>query len=462
MDLEKPEQPQLPMWSRAFSSTTEWSLHVDKGASQVGQDPGRPKTGSGDKFQRQRELLEQKQKQKRLQSATLIKATDGRRRPMSSMLERHAYDGPLREASGKDVDELDSDGQCKTDVKTPKKQKQPLILASKPKELELDRNRNSPEEEVLENRPVTHNPWRRSSSVLSLDTPSECRMAQVHDAAGTNMLMPGDSQAFEREDIGTLEEILLKSTFDFVHAPCPKGVTVKCRITRDKKGVDRGLYPTYYLHLERADKKLFLLAGRKRKKSATSNYLISVDPTDLSRNGESFIGKLRSNLFGTSFTVFDGGDNPKRSSHKDHARSEIAAVVYDTNVLGFKGPRKMTVLIPIVDEATERNSVRPTSDSESLIERFKTGRLENVLRLSNKQPVWNEDTQSYVLNFHGRVTQASVKNFQLVHDKDVETIIMQFGRVTEDHFSMDYSYPLCALQAFAIALSSFDSKLACE
>lgn len=37
----------------------------------------------------------------------------------------------------------------------------------------------------------------------------------------------------------------------------------------------------------------FLLAGRKRKKSKTSNYLISVDPTDLSRKGESFIGKLR-------------------------------------------------------------------------------------------------------------------------------------------------------------------------
>ena len=37
----------------------------------------------------------------------------------------------------------------------------------------------------------------------------------------------------------------------------------------------------------------FLLAGRKRKKSATSNYLISTDPTDLSRGGESYVGKLR-------------------------------------------------------------------------------------------------------------------------------------------------------------------------
>jgi len=32
--------------------------------------------------------------------------------------------------------------------------------------------------------------------------------------------------------------------------------------------------------------------------------------------------------------------------------------------------------------------------------------------------VYVTDTQSYVLNFHGRVTQASVKNFQIVHDND--------------------------------------------
>ncbi len=66
------------------------------------------------------------------------------------------------------------------------------------------------------------------------------------------------------------------------------------------------------------------------------------------------------------------------------------------------------------------------------------------------------------LSLFSRVTQASVKNFQIVHDNDLEYIIMQFGRVAEDIFTMDYRYPMCALQAFGIALSSFDSKLACE
>lgn len=86
--------------------------------------------------------------------------------------------------------------------------------------------------------------------------------------------------------------------------------------------MDRGLYPTYFLHLEREDgKKVFLLAGRKRKKSTTSNYIISTDPTDLSRGGESFVAKLRSNILGTQFTLYDDG-------HKFSSRQELAGIVY--------------------------------------------------------------------------------------------------------------------------------------
>lgn len=79
---------------------------------------------------------------------------------------------------------------------------------------------------------------------------------------------------------------------EFVLRPAPQGRTVRCRLTRDKKGMDRGMYPSYFLHLD-AEKKVFLLAGRKRKRSKTANYLISSDPTNLSRGGENFIGKLR-------------------------------------------------------------------------------------------------------------------------------------------------------------------------
>lgn len=88
---------------------------------------------------------------------------------------------------------------------------------------------------------------------------------------------------------------------------------------------------------------------------------------------------------------------------------------------------------------------------------------EDVQILKNKQPKWNEQVGAYVLNFNGRVTRASVKNFQLCNTAIApDTVLMQFGRVGKDSFNMDYQYPLCALQAFGIALSSFDYKIACE
>ncbi|XP_057559984.1 tubby-related protein 3 isoform X1 [Hippopotamus amphibius kiboko] len=258
----------------------------------------------------------------------------------------------------------------------------------------------------------------------------------------------------------------IESLEGFAYSPAPRGVTVKCRITRDKKGVDRGLFPTYYMHLEKDEnRKIFLLAGRKRKKSKTSNYLISTDPTDLSREGESYIGKLRSNLMGTKFTVYDHGVSPAKAQglvDKAYTRQELAAVCYETNVLGFKGPRKMSVIIPGMNMSHERIPFQPRSEHESLLSKWQNKAMENLIELRNKSPVWNDDTQSYVLNFHGRVTQASVKNFQIVHENDPDYIVMQFGRVADDMFTLDYNYPLCALQAFAIGLSSFDSKLACE
>uniref|UniRef100_A0A8C0K2F3 Tubby-like protein n=1 Tax=Canis lupus dingo TaxID=286419 RepID=A0A8C0K2F3_CANLU len=251
---------------------------------------------------------------------------------------------------------------------------------------------------------------------------------------------------------------------EFVLRPAPQGRTVRCRLTRDKKGMDRGLYPSYFLHLD-TEKKVFLLAGRKRKRSKTANYLISSDPTNLSRGGENFIGKLRSNLLGNRFTVFDNGQNPHRgggSTDVGSLRQELAAVIYETNVLGFRGPRRMTVIIPGMNTDNERVPIRPRNASDGLLVRWQNKTLESLIELHNKPPVWNEDSGSYTLNFQGRVTQASVKNFQIVHADDPDYIVLQFGRVAEDAFTLDYRYPLCALQAFAIALSSFDGKLACE
>ncbi|KAK9095334.1 hypothetical protein Scep_026803 [Stephania cephalantha] len=94
---------------------------------------------------------------------------------------------------------------------------------------------------------------------------------------------------------------------------------------------------------------------------------------------------------------------------------------------------------------------------------------EEVLILKNKSLRWHEQLQCWCLNLRGRVTVASVKNFQLVASpehrqpsQEHEKVILQFGKVGKDLFTMDYRYPILAFQAFAICLSSFDTKIACE
>lgn len=40
----------------------------------------------------------------------------------------------------------------------------------------------------------------------------------------------------------------------FVMQPAPQGVTIKCRVTRDQRGMDKSLYPLYYFHLDNEKK----------------------------------------------------------------------------------------------------------------------------------------------------------------------------------------------------------------
>lgn len=73
--------------------------------------------------------------------------------------------------------------------------------------------------------------------------------------------------------------------------------------------------------------------------------------------------------------------------------------------------------------------------------------------METKEPVF--ENGNYRLNFHGRVTIPSVKNFQLTPVDDIHDIVCQFGKVGENRFHLDYCRPLNAFQAFSIALTQF-------
>ena len=108
----------------------------------------------------------------------------------------------------------------------------------------------------------------------------------------------------------------------------------------------------------------------------------------------------------------------------------------------------MTVVVPPV---TDDGHVMATTE-EGMLERVKSGDFGNCQKLHNKAPRWNESLGAYCLNFNGRVTLPSVKNFQLQLEgaSDPNQVSLQFGKTGDSTFTMDYSFPLSPLQAFQV------------
>lgn len=294
-----------------------------------------------------------------------------------------------------------------------------------------------------------------------------------------------------------------------IKQPGPRDSLLQCFIKRNRSS------QTYYLYLSdtngpaNAEDGKFLLAARKCRRPTCTDYIISLHADEMSKGSSTYIGKLRSNFLGTKFTIFDGQPphagakitksrstrmvNSKQISPRVPAGNySVAHISYELNVLGSRGPRRMQCTVDAIpSSAIEPGGVAPTQMDFSLgnvdffpsmpflrsksnhVETFSSGPLasqkDGVLVLKNKAPRWHEQLQCWCLNFHGRVTVASVKNFQLVASPENgpsgpehEKIILQFGKVGKDLFTMDFRYPISAFQAFAICLSSFDTKIACE
>ncbi|XP_034051505.1 tubby-related protein 4-like isoform X2 [Thalassophryne amazonica] len=110
-----------------------------------------------------------------------------------------------------------------------------------------------------------------------------------------------------------------------------------------------------------------------------------------------------------------------------------------------------------------KRSLRMASELEEIKSRKANEREDRSLGsqgfvyvMANKQPLWNEATQVYQLDFGGRVTQESAKNFQIELDGRQ---VMQFGRIDGNAYILDFQYPFSAVQAFAVALANVTQRL---
>ena len=105
-----------------------------------------------------------------------------------------------------------------------------------------------------------------------------------------------------------------------------------------------------------------MLTGKKRSFNTTSNYMITIDQQKFEKDNLSYLGKVRSNFLGTEFEIFDNKENPKRVTNRDEIRRQHGVVQYETNVLGAKGPRRMKVLLPMVNRDGQELTWYDTDD----------------------------------------------------------------------------------------------------
>ncbi|XP_071709570.1 tubby-like F-box protein 5 [Rutidosis leptorrhynchoides] len=278
--------------------------------------------------------------------------------------------------------------------------------------------------------------------------------------------------------------------------PGPRDSPIQCYIKRDRASSVFRLYFGLTPSEEESDK--LLLAAKKTRRATSTEFLISLVADDFSRASSTYVGKLRSNFLGTKFTIYDSQPPNDEAFHANHSRSSrrfntkqvsprlpaynytIATITYELNVLRTRGPRRMNCSMHYIPVSSiQQGGTAPTPISfppeKPLLTSPSVKKAVTVctdsLVLKNKSPRWHEQLQCWCLNFKGRVTVASVKNFQLVAsvnscdnvaDAEQNRVILQFGKIGQDIFTMDYRYPLSAYQAFAICLSSFDTKPACE
>eukprot|EP00951_Prasinocladus_malaysianus_P012729 scaffold95087_cov48-Prasinocladus_malaysianus.AAC.1 len=297
------------------------------------------------------------------------------------------------------------------------------------------------------------------------------------------------------------------------------GSLLHCLVVREREpNSEHGTQ--YYMYLGEPEMIRFeklLLAASHHAKMGQKRFSIRLGRQySPETDANDCVASLKTNLLGTSYGLemqwdpeilrakrdkveLGGSADGATSTSSSH---EIGKMQYRRNFFGIRGPRKLSVQIPtMAPPAGQYAAIQPSrhipvpramtrsqwhhviplvnEDGEFIAEDVFNASLQalsvttaeqsparaegSVVKMKNVPPHWHEVLQCWCLNFGGRVKEASVKNFQLMDVQQPDLVAMQFGKVSKDRFILDFNPTIISpIQAFAVALSSFESKLPYE
>eukprot|EP00801_Mesodinium_rubrum_P003823 Mrub_03824.p1 GENE.Mrub_03824~~Mrub_03824.p1 ORF type:complete len:303 (+),score=60.96 Mrub_03824:397-1305(+) len=249
----------------------------------------------------------------------------------------------------------------------------------------------------------------------------------------------------------------------------------------------------------------FLACAKKFNKGVGSYYHLSIYDGTYDKS-KGYLGKVRSDATGGSYMLYSNGLSAEESFQDKFVRNELGYMQYEIiyEEIDEKGINENQKDNNEADELKINNKIfednpnskfRSKNINDMRDKKFRTihntqlvipyayndKRIEiksnsnynylknclnennqfNTFILENKKPYYSKNLNSYVLKYNNRKPIKSCKNFIMTLsndevDKDNENII-QFCKISEDTFALDFIYPLSPIQAFAVSLTKFDS-----
>ena len=225
----------------------------------------------------------------------------------------------------------------------------------------------------------------------------------------------------------------------------------------------------HYVLYDEDDGKMLLSASST---DTSGTYYFSSNDTDFAKYGESYVAYMKSSTAGTQFHLFDDGISKSEGGGLFPAleRKQRALLIYKTNILG-KVPNAMNVVIPrpgFKNEYKDEEAMGEGGEEQqgkdlrsSMYSAFsKSSNKEQFVVLETRKPKWNNKMDAWTMDFKGRVKLASKKNFILIDPQYDDRVLMLFGKVSQDKWSLDYAPPMNPLTCLFVALTAFSSKLA--
>lgn len=214
----------------------------------------------------------------------------------------------------------------------------------------------------------------------------------------------------------------------------------------------------------------YLMTARRKPTSRSLQFMVTTSPLVKTKHHNSYMGKVAANSTASAFSIFDFGLD--KYIDKDTARHEVGAVMFrrffsneDSKrrhlvpgsdegvgaVLADKTMSGVLVILPKLSDDDQPTRFRPQFVGDTVICRF-AQEDDSLMQLRAKPPTWDPDRGGFYQDWGHRSPRPSIKNTVLCMDGFPDEKVLQFGRLNDNCFCLDFTYPFSPYQAFSVAL----------